>query len=467
MIRNITAPKNPADKTTSDKRRFSISAALIVKVVLVIVTLGFFGFVIPSFFNEVAVFAQTLVKSTNFTIEGNTFSIDDIKKDPSLKKDSNGRTNVMLIGIDTREYGKESSIKNTDSMMVASYDSKTNRVSLISFPRDLVINYPNTSSYGKINATYAYGEAPRNGGNGLEYLKTALERLTGQKIQYYAMINLHGFMTVIDQLGGIDVYVENSFTDYKYPTDNYRWRTVSFTKGWMHMNGDQALAYARSRHSQQNGEGSDFARARRQQKVIQAVIDQAQKQENLQNPKKIFEILNTIASSIKVNQLTPEDIQAGLQILTEKGKPPVYTSVMDPTAGNSTLIQVGGFGTGYNITAKPNYKNFGNITQFLNDFVEEPTMWHYNMTIPVYNGKGSNFTQRYGAITKRFFYNKFKNAGSTDEYQGTLVFNTSGKEYEYLGNFIAKNIGGTYVDASDSSVQAPRPGSPIVIVLGK
>lgn len=442
---------------------------LVLKATLAITVLVFFGAVIPSFFKDVAVFAQTLVQSTNFTIEGNTLNPDNVKKDPSLKKDSRNKTNVMLVGIDTRSSGSATGIKNTDTMMVASYDHATNRVSLISFPRDLVVNFPNSSSYGKINATYAIGEA-RSKGNGLEYLKTGLENITGLKIQYYAMIDLNGFVTVIDQLGGVDVYVERSFKDYSYPTENYRWQTISFTQGWTHMNGDLALKFSRSRHSQQNGEGSDFARARRQQKVIQAVLDKAQQQENLQNPKKIFEILNTIAASIHVNQVTPEDIQAGLQILTQKGKPAMYSVVMDPTVGNSSLIQVGGYGTGYSITAKAGVKNFNNIKQFLIDFTNEPTLNSNNLTIPIYNGKGANFSQRYSAITKRFFYSKFRNAGSTgsgEDYQGTIVFNTSGPDFENLGKFIAKEIGGTYVNAADTAVTAPRPGVPIVIVLGK
>ncbi len=439
---------------------------LVLKCLFALSVLILFGAVIPSFFKDIAVFAQTLVQSTNFTIEGNTLNPDNVRKDPSLKKDSRNKTNIMLVGIDTRSFGSATGIKNTDSMMVASYDHATNRVSLISFPRDLVVNFPNSSSYGKINATYAIGEA-RSKGNGLEYLKTGLENITGLKIQYYAMIDLSGFITVIDQLGGVDINVERSFKDYSYPTENYRWQTISFTKGMTHMNGDLALKFSRSRHSQQNGEGSDFARARRQQKVIQAVLDQAQKQENLQNPKKIFEILNTIASSIHVNQVTPEDIQAGLQILTQKGKPTIYTVVMDPLVANSSLIQVGGYGTGYSITAKAGVKNFTNIKQFLTDFSNEPTLNNNNLTIPIYNGKGANFSQRYSAITKRFFYSKFKNAGNTDEYQGTLVFNTSGPDFDNLGKFIAKEIGGTYVDAADSAVKAPRSGVPIVIILGK
>jgi len=94
-----------------------------------------------------------------------------------------------------------------------------------------------------------------------------VEELVGEEIQYYAMIDLKGFVNLIDSLDGTYINVENSFTDYMYPADNnVGYQTVTFTAGPQTMDGDIALKYARSRHSMDNGEGSDFARARRQQK---------------------------------------------------------------------------------------------------------------------------------------------------------------------------------------------------------
>jgi hypothetical protein len=281
------------------------------------------------------------------------------------------------------------------------------------------------------------------------------------------MIDLHGFVSVIDQLGGLDIYVEKSFTDYLYPTENYRWQTIVFKQGWTHMSGDMALKYSRSRHSQQNNEGSDFARARRQQKVIQAVIDTAQKQENLQNPKKVFEILNTIASSVLVNQLTPEDVQAAVNILKDKGKPASYSVVLDPAAANKTLIQVGGYGTGYTLTSKAGVNNWGPTKQFVKDFVTEPTFIEKNLAIPVYNAKSGSFTAKYRSITSRFFYNKFYNGGSFAEIAGDVVYNHGGKDYELMGKFIAGTLGYSYVEPT-AEMNVPRPkDTPIVIVLGK
>lgn len=462
----VSAAKKDAPKSPTGRKNW-ISIGL--RLLIITITFGVFAVAIPTQFRDLAEVTQAFVKSTNFTIESNSsLDIGNVKKNPELRKDANGKTNVMLVGVDTRYVVARGggTLRNTDSLMVATYDHKTHRVGLISFPRDIIANFPNTPSYMKINAIYATGES-RSKGSGLESIKQTLENMSGLKIQYYAMVDLKGFMTVIDLLGGIDVYVERSFTDYQYPTDNYRWRTVSFTQGWAHMNGDTALAFSRSRHSQQAGEGSDFARARRQQKVIQGVIDQALKQETLQNPKKIFEILNAIAGSIQVNQLTPEDVEAALAILTAKGKPEIFNVVLDPTVANKKLLQVGGYGTGYTITTIGGVKNTGPMRQFLTDFSNEPTIVN-DVTIPVYNGKSGSFTSKYRNLTGRFFYMKLYNAGTTEEYQGDTVFNHGGAQYERVSKFIAATMGMTYQEVTDESIRAPRPnGVPVVIVLGK
>lgn len=450
----------------------AINFGLIFRGLLTLVVAGIFLVGIPLALQEAARPAQALLNSANFSIDSNETSdssISKIKRDPQLKTDGKGRTNILIVGVDTREITPRGggNVSNTDSMIVASYDHKTNRISLIATPRDLVVNYPNSPSTGKINGAYAIGNS-RNKGGGLEYLKQTLENLMGVQIQYYGMVNLKGFTEVINQLGGIEVCVEKSFTDYTYPTDNYRWQTVSFKAGCQTMNGDQALKYSRSRHSQQNGEGSDFARARRQQKVIDAVITKAQKQETLQNPRKIFEILNTLASYIQVSQITPEDIQAGINIARTKGKPSTYNIVLDPASANSTLIQVGGGGAGYTITAKAGIKNYGPIRQYVGDFVNEPTIASLNPTIPVLNGKSGNFYGVYKNITSRFFYMKFKNAGTTDEYAGNTIFNFGGDSFDMLGKYIASTLGASYVNVNNDSIRAPRgKGNQLVIVIGK
>jgi LCP family protein required for cell wall assembly len=175
------------------------------------------------------------------------------------------RMNVLLLGVGGE--GHEGS-QLTDTIILASIDLKEKRVGLLSIPRDLA--YPlGGGRFEKINAVNAYFEQDHPG-EGAARTAQAFSTLLEQPIDHVIKIDFTGFGNFVDALDGIDVVVERTFTDYQYPTADKKWMTVTFKKGPQHMDGKTALIYARSRHGN-NGEGSDFARSRRQQIVIMAV----------------------------------------------------------------------------------------------------------------------------------------------------------------------------------------------------
>lgn len=194
----------------------------------------------------------------------------------SLKQDD-GRTNILILGIDERTKGTQTGSLLTDSIMVVSIRKSDSDVAVISIPRDLWVR-TSKGGYYKINEIYAtYGGKE---GNGIKELLFIVQEVLGIPIHYYAVINFTFFKEVIDILGGVDVNVENSFTDNFYPIEGMedaqpesaRYETVHFEKGIVKMDGETALKYVRSRHGD-NGEGTDFARARRQQNLIKAIKD--------------------------------------------------------------------------------------------------------------------------------------------------------------------------------------------------
>ncbi|MDY0097432.1 MAG: LCP family protein, partial [Candidatus Dojkabacteria bacterium] len=122
------------------------------------------------------------------------------KKDPELKKDSTGKyTNVLIVGIDTRENTK---LLNTDVIIVGSYNHETKDIVMISVPRDF---HAQTNLdklwFNKINSTYMVNEQKLEG-SGLPVLEQVVEGITGLEIQYHAMINFNGFVELIDAVGG-------------------------------------------------------------------------------------------------------------------------------------------------------------------------------------------------------------------------------------------------------------------------
>jgi LCP family protein required for cell wall assembly len=183
------------------------------------------------------------------------------------------RINMLVIGVDAG-VGRNTYL--TDTMIVVSVDPVGETVSMVSIPRDMVdVPLPDGRTYtAKINSLASYArhhpkQFPGYDGTGSDVLMDALGNLLGIEIDYYATVNLGGFVKVIDTLGGIDVNVERSFCDPTYTEYGYE-RGFSITKGRHHLNGYQALAYARVRKPA--GE-SDFTRAARQQEVLSGVRD--------------------------------------------------------------------------------------------------------------------------------------------------------------------------------------------------
>lgn len=256
-------------------------------------------------------------------------------------KQDNGVTNTLLIGIDKRDTIPTGTL--TDTLIIASYHHKTQKISLLSLPRDLWIS----DQSSKINSLYSTG--------GIELLKSTLQEKLGLSIHYHALVGFEGFEKAVDAVGGIELYVERGFDDYMYPRSGYenatwneRWQHVSFDAGWQTMDGETALTYARSRHAL-GPEGSDFARAKRQQKVILAAKDKILSSETLFNLDKLRNLYLTMEDEVET------DIGLGeLPLFYQMAK-----KIGESGPGIETyVLQAGGEGPG-NLLMQPSPENYG------------------------------------------------------------------------------------------------------------
>jgi LCP family protein required for cell wall assembly len=221
------------------------------------------------------------------------------------------RLNILLIGSDGGRQGRASNSLLTDTMITVSVDPATGRVAFISLPRD-ASNIPLPRGKGwnaggtwnnKINTLYAIARSnpARFPGNdkerGYKALMGALGQLYGLDIKYYVSVDLNSFRAVVNTLGGVIVDVQNPVYDPNYPTDDGRGKLKLYVQpGMRQMNGQQALAYARSRHG-----SSDFDRSARQQRVITSVRDQTDIGEMLANPQVITRLINQMRKDVKTN----------------------------------------------------------------------------------------------------------------------------------------------------------------------
>ena len=206
--------------------------------------------------------------------------------------------NVLLVGIDTStgRIARGQGGFNTDIMILASANPKTNRVLLTSIPRDLWING------NKINALYTL--------NGEDSLVDAFEKVTGQHVDGVIRADFDHFTWLIDAFGGVPVEVQKTFTDSSFPNNTDSGPiTVSFTQGNEVMDGERALTFARSRKGN-NGEGSDLMRAKRQHLILQGMIKAVSQPESIFWPMNIEHFYNLVTSPGKMQTtLTLSDVR--------------------------------------------------------------------------------------------------------------------------------------------------------------
>ncbi|MGW8226569.1 MAG: LCP family protein [Anaerolineales bacterium] len=186
-----------------------------------------------------------------------------------------GQINILLLGSDQRlgSYGFR-----TDTILLVTINPAKNSINITSFPRDLYVNIPGGAT-NRINTAFARG--------GFETMADTFEVNLGVRPDFYVLINFWSFVDVVDSLGGIDVVASQPLSEYTARG----WYTVP--AGVNHMDGDMALYYSRSRKST-----SDFDRNRRQQEVVQGIID---KLLSLYTIAKIPELYRIYAANVETN----------------------------------------------------------------------------------------------------------------------------------------------------------------------
>lgn len=223
--------------------------------------------------------------------------------DNQLIGENQDRINILLLGMGGANHDGG---YLADTIMLVNLKPSTKQAALLSIPRDLTAPTEN-GTWRKVNSIHALAEAKEEGSGGPAMTKS-LSSILDTNINYYISIDFDGFINIIDELGGIDINVENTFDDYTYPIrgeednpDYYaRFEHLHVEKGLQHMDGSLALKYARSRHAS-GIEGSDFSRARRQQLILEAVKTKLLSRNTLLKPAMVSRIISELNRNIKTN----------------------------------------------------------------------------------------------------------------------------------------------------------------------
>lgn len=192
---------------------------------------------------------------------------------PAAALTDNQTVTFLLLGSDQRSSTQ--TYFRTDTIVIAALRPATMQVALISLPRDLYVYIP-TVGMDRINAAYEYGLMYNYPGGGEALLKDTILYNLGVRIDHLAIVDFNGFRKIVDTLDGVEVPVYCAYTDWHLispdlnPAYEDNWALYTVGPGLVHMDGDLALWYARSR-----SRSSDFDRGRRSQEVLRALYSRA------------------------------------------------------------------------------------------------------------------------------------------------------------------------------------------------
>lgn len=290
--------------------------------------------------------------------------------DKGLRGEENDRINILLLGMGGKKH--EGGFL-TDTIMLVSLKPSEKKVALLSIPRDMSV--PINGEWRKINNINAFAEAKKEGSGG-EAIRKAVSDLLDVPIDYYARADFEGFVNIINEVGDIKVYVENTLDDESYPITGKeddpsyydRFEHLYIEKGWQKMDGELALKYARSRHGK-GGEGSDFARARRQQKILEAVKEKVLSKFILFKPRMISNILDELKEHVSTNLNVWEVVKIWDMFKDAKGED-IINRTLDNTP-DGMLIDMRAEDGAYLLT--PRSGSFSEIQYMVNNiFTDKP-----------------------------------------------------------------------------------------------
>lgn len=201
----------------------------------------------------------------------------EIKKDPMT---------ILLVGVENQYHDERG---RSDVIMLLTVNPVTNKVYMLSIPRDTRVYIPAEGRKDKITHSYSYG--------GIEATIAAVNELIDVPIDYYITTNFEGFEQIVDSLGGVTVDVP--FTFKAQLTGSLKWYT--FHQGKMKLNGNQALAYVRMRKSDPKG---DLGRNERQKQVIKAIIE---KSTSITSLPKLDDVIANLGDNVRTN-IPPSDL---------------------------------------------------------------------------------------------------------------------------------------------------------------
>lgn len=302
--------------------------------------------------------------------------------DPNrLNGEGDGRVNVLMIGIGGAGHRGG---QLADTIMVASLDPKNKEAALLSIPRDLWVPIEG-NGYGKINTAHAFGvKNEKKTGGGPVVMKKTVSKILDLPIHYYIRVDFKALQKIVDTMDGVTVVVENPIIDNAFPADNMiDYAPFRLPAGKQTLDGKTALKYVRSRHTV-GAEGTDFARARRQQILIEAIKDKGLSLGILSNPRKLASFFSILGDNVKTD-ITISEAERFFQIWKNVDRSKMVNTVLD-NGPNGPLIASSGDARGSILL--PRTGDFSEIQQIAHSIFTDPFLRQEKANISLINATG-------------------------------------------------------------------------------
>jgi LCP family protein required for cell wall assembly len=389
--------------------------------------------------------------------------------------------NILLLGMG----GEQNDAPYlTDSIMAVRIDPTINRVMLASIPRDLVVHMnlqtPSSRTWtNKINAAY---EVPltniiccvdpqysgRDGGG--KAAEHEVGKITGLTFDRYIAVDFVAFRDMVTALGGVDVCLSTNLDDYEYPdySNGYIRGGIHYTAGCQHLNGEQALQVARSRHAVEPAQSSDFGRARRQQDIMQAIKKKAT---TVNGFSKAPQLLDALQKNIHTD-MTISDMKA----VYDWGKNLPDASIIRTALTAPSPVGDGNLLDSYNCGMGPNVsqlcaddQSYSQIQRYLANLLIDPKTLAEKAPIQFANG-ASNFSNLASRVTTMFDPSGLQLADPVGHAASgqTVILDYSSGQFPLTTKWLLNFFGGTVVAATPTN-PVPASGQQtygLVVVLG-
>ncbi|MFP5162747.1 LCP family protein [Staphylococcus equorum] len=242
------------------------------------------------------IFAIILLKSSQGAFE-NSFNDGDSSRKSNIRESkvdpSKGPISILFLGIDgnsgREKNGQSTEQSRTDAMILSTFNSDKEQIRMLSIPRDTISYIPKVGYYDKITHAHAYG--------GPTASMDSVEATLNVPVDYYVRINMDAFVDAVDELGGIEYNVPYDISEPN--TDDSG--KIKVEKGLQKLNGDEALAVARTRHHD-----SDLKRGQRQMELLKKLFAKAQ---NAGSFSKLDDVIEIVGNNSKHN-LSYDEVKA-------------------------------------------------------------------------------------------------------------------------------------------------------------